>query len=174
MNILTDKLPESVILGGKIYRINPDFRTAVKIILFAEENSGVKLLMYALKNFYVDLPKNIKLAIEGMNLFYKGNKVQKGNGTQMFSFEKDAELIYSSFMSQYGINLSQDNIHWYVFLALLKGLCGENAFSKVLAVRNLDISYIKDEKQKAYYAELKQKYSLSEELTIDEGLRRVF
>lgn len=174
MNILTDKIPESVTLDGKIYRINSDFRTALKIINFAEENSGIKLLMYALKNFYIDLPDNVQLAIDGMNMFYKRNKAQKGNGTQLFSFEKDAELIFSSFMSQYGINLSQDNIHWYVFLALLKGLCGENAFSKVLAVRNLDISDIKDEKQKAYYAELKQKYSLSAELTIDEGLRRVF
>lgn len=174
MNILTDKLPESVVLDGKSYRINADFRTALKIIIFSEKNSGVKLLMYALKEFYVNLPEDIQLAIDGMNMFYKGNKMQKGKGTQMFSFEKDAELIFSSFLSQYGINLAQDNIHWYVFLALLKGLCGENAFSKVLAIRNLDISDIEDEKQKAYYTELKQKYSLSEELTIDEGLRRVF
>ncbi len=174
MNILTQRLPESVVLGGKSYKINADFKTAVKIISYAEENSGVKLLIYALKTFYVQLPENIGLAIEGMNSFYKGDKTNKGEKGEIFSLNKDADLIFSSFMSQYKINLAEDNLHWYVFLALLKGLCGENVFSKVMAIRSLDLADIKDEKQRAYFSKLKQKYSLSGGITIDEGLRSVF
>ena len=175
MNILTDKLPESVVLKGKSYKINADFKTAVKILSFAENNSGIKLLIYALKTFYVQLPESIELAIEGMNSFYNFSPGRSGSGGgELFSLNKDADLIFSSFMSQYGINLAEDNFHWYVFLALLKGLCGDNVFSKVVGIRSLDISEIKDAKQKAYFSELKQKYSLSGALTIDEGLRRVF
>lgn len=174
MNILTEKLPESVMLGGKHYKINADFKTAVKIITYAEENNGIKLLIYALKTFYVQLPESIELAIEGMNSFYKGTSRKKGTGEEIFSLSKDADLIFSSFMSQYKINLAEDNFHWYIFLALLKGLCGDNIFSKVVGIRSLDISKIKDAEKRAYFSELKQKYSLSGGLTIDEGLRRVF
>ena len=174
MNILTDKLPAGVMIDGKKYRVNTDFRTGLKIINYAEKYSGVRLLIYALKTFYVEMPEDIALAIEGMKKFYHGESGgSEGNGKKLFSFEKDAEYIFSSFYTQYGINLAQDDMHWYVFSALLKGLCGENAFSKLLEIRTLDVSEIRDDKHRTKLERLKHKYSL-EKMSIDEGLRRVF
>ena len=93
----------------------------------------------------------------------------------MISFSKDADVIFSSFYSQYGINLAEDNLHWYVFLALLRGICGDNVFSRVLEIRSLDLSEVKDEAQKKKLAVLKQKYSLEGQITLEEGfLRGVF
>ena len=177
MNILTEKLPVSVVVKGKRYKINADFKTALKIINYSEEAQGIKLMIYALKTFYVEVPEDIESAISEMRKFYntvdyEGGKT--GRREPVFSFVKDADLIFSSFYSQYGINLTQDNLHWYVFLALLRGICGDNVFSRVLEIRSLDLSEVKDEAQKKKLAALKQKYSLEGQITLEEGLRGVF
>lgn len=178
MNILTEKLPTSVCVSGKIYKINPDFKTAIKIITYGEENSGIRLMIYALKTFYEDVPEDIAGAIIKMKEFYNGKDDKKqGRGIKIapvFSFSKDADAIFSSFYGQYGINLAEDNLHWYVFVALLRGLCGDNMFSRVLEIRSLDLSDIKDDGQRKRLEKLKQKYSLSEAITLEEGLRGLF
>ena len=177
MNILTEKLPVSVVVKGKRYKINADFKTALKIINYSEEVQGVKLMIYALKTFYVEVPKDIEGAILAMRNFYNssGNENKKMVRKEpLFSFVKDADLIFSSFYSQYGINLTQDNLHWYVFVALLRGICGDNVFSRVLEIRSFDLSDVKDEAQKKKLAALKQKYSLEGQITLEEGLRGVF
>ena len=178
MNILTEKLPLSVWVGEKSYTINPDFKTAIKIITYAEENSGIKLMIYALKTFYKQVPEDIKGAIASMKEFYNGKeeklKTNQVKKETLFSFSKDADAIFSSFYSQYGINLAEDDLHWYVFVALLRGLCGDNMFSRVLEIRSLDLSDIKDEGQRKRLEKLKQKYSLSEAITLEEGLRGLF
>ena len=177
MNILTEKLPVSVVVKGKRYKINADFKTALKIINYSEETQGIKLMIYALKTFYVDVPEDIEGAIVAMRNFYNGVEGEEGKTGRrepVFSFTKDADLIFSSFYSQYGINLTQDNLHWYVFIALLRGICGDNVFSRVLEIRSLDLSEVKDEAQKKKLAALKQKYSLEGQITLEEGLRGVF
>ena len=176
MNILTEKLPVSVIVKGKRYKINSDFRTAIKIINFSEKEQGIKLMIYALKTFYREVPEDLEGAIGAMSDFYNGigNEEKKVKSEPLFSFDKDAELIFSSFYTQYGINLAQDEMHWYAFVALLRGICGDNVFSRVLEIRSLNLSDIKDEEQKKKIAALKQKYSLEGQITLEEGLRGVF
>lgn len=173
MNILTDRLPESVVLRGKAYPINADFKTAVDIICFAGKESGVKLLIYALKKFYKTLPESLELAVEGFKSFY-GQAENGGEGKGLFSFEKDAHFIYSSFYSRYKIDLTAENLHWYVFSALLKGLSGDNAFSRILSLRTLDTSKIRDREKQRRLEALKQKVSLSGEITLEQGLEEVF
>ncbi len=178
MNILTEKLPTSVCVNGKFYKINPDFKTAVKIITYSEENEGIKLMIYALKTFYEEVPEDIAGAIAEMRKFFNGKgdsrRAEERKKAPLFSFDRDADIIFSSFYGQYGINLAEDNLHWYVFVALLRGLCGDNMFSRVLEIRSLNISDIKDEGQRKRLESLKQKYSLSEAITLEEGLRGVF
>jgi hypothetical protein len=178
MNILTEKLPASVVVKGRKYKINADFKTALKIINYSEKEQGVKLMIYALKTFYDEVPEDIEGAILAMRKFYNSSGEESkntGRKEPLFSFVKDADLIFSSFYSQYGINLTQDNLHWYVFLALLRGICGDNVFSRVLEIRSLDLSEVKDEAQKKKLAVLKQKYSLEGQITLEEGfLRGVF
>ena len=68
MNILTEKLPVSVVVKGKRYKINADFKTALKIINYSEEAQGIKLMIYALKTFYVDVPEDIEDAVFTANM----------------------------------------------------------------------------------------------------------
>ncbi len=176
MNILTDSLCDFVITGGKKYGVNSDFKTMIKIqeAVSDESLNPARKLAKALSLFYKTLPGNLKDAIAGMKMFYEtGEKKEYGKGERLYSFSSDAELIYSAFYSQYNIDLNSENMHYRKFIALFKGLCGENAFSKAVSFRAVDIGEIKNEKLKRYYQKMKRKYSLGS-MTLEEGLKAVF
>ena len=175
MNILIDTLPESVVLDNKQYSINADFKTALKILCKLEEKGlYVDKLTFVLKSFYNELPLTLENALKGLKSFYGISQKGVGEGDAIFSFEKDSEYIYSAFYSFYNIDLCRENMHWYSFLALFKGLCGENVFSKVLSIRSINPSEIKDSALKQKYIKLKEKYSLNAPLSIEDGLGRLF
>ncbi len=177
MNILTDSLDDFVIIEGEKYGVNSDFKTMIRIQqTVSDENLGsARKLAKIIKLFYRELPPRLTLAITGIRQFY-GSEKKEGRGSKeaLYSFSSDAELIYSAFYSQYGIDLSTENMHYKKFTALFKGLCGENAFSKVVAFRGVNTSDIKNPKLKRYYEKMKGKYSLKGGLSLEEGLKAVF
>ncbi len=63
-------------------------------------------------------------------------------------------------MAQYGIDLTKDDLHWWLFRALFEGLNDENKICKVMEIRSIDLSKIKDKEQKAHYRRLKRIYRL--------------
>lgn len=58
----------------------------------------------------------------------------------IYSFEYDADYIFSSFYECYKIDLTIKKMHWWKFKALLKGLNEECLFSKILGYRSIKIS----------------------------------
>ena len=56
MNILLDKLPTAVEVGGKMYDINADFRTGIKLEMTAiSEQDDTEKLMQILLLYYGDI-----------------------------------------------------------------------------------------------------------------------
>ncbi len=86
----------------------------------------------------------------------------------IYSFTHDASLICSAFLAQYGIDLTKDNLHWWLFRALFEGLVDENKICKVMEIRSIDLSKIKDKEQKAHYRQLKRIYRLPDPRTEEE------
>lgn len=178
MNILIDDFTNY----DKYKDINTDFRSAIMFELLMQDNSikdkKTKILS-AIKIFYSDLSKieSIDSAINTILDFYtlekkeeKEKKSKKSdNKKNIFSYEYDAEYIYSAFLEQYGINLQQiEYLHWWEFKALFNALSEKTKFMKIIEYRTVNISKIKDKERKKFYKEMKELYALPDMRTEEE------
>jgi len=171
MDFLTKKLPDGVVIGSKFYPVHTDFRNWIKIseILEGYECSDSKRLAQIFSLCYKELPETVSEAVCGVYEFYNcGNKQKlKEEGgsrkkTRVFSFKEDGELIYAAFLSQYGIDLTAENLHWYRFCALLSGLSGEHKLIKVIHYRSVKLSDIKAGAERNHILNMKKLYMLSD------------
>lgn len=62
-------------------------------------------------------------------------------GPPVLDFEKDAEYIYASFMSDYGIDLieQQGKLSWRKFIYLFQGLTDACKIKEVMRIRGMDV-----------------------------------
>lgn len=176
MNILIDELPSTVTVGGNLISINSDFRTSILFELMMQdtEMSNSEKLEATLELYYRNTPSNLEEAINKAIWFYKCGKedtkqtanVNMNRQKQIYSYEYDAEYIYSAFLSQYRIDLQDiDGLHWWKFKAMFQGLNESNEIVKIMGYRALDLSKIKDKEQKAHYRKLKNLYRLPDNRT---------
>lgn len=169
MNILIDRLPQEY----KGLKINTNFRSFILFELLMQDNSlkQEEKILLSLRLFYNEQKiTDIKKAIEGILWFYSGGKEKKEKRVessnkrdkkQIYSFEYDAELIYSAFLGQYKIDLNEVKyLHWWKFKSLFEGLNDENKICQYMSYRAMDLSKIKDKEQKKYYQDLKRKVAL--------------
>lgn len=179
MNILIDRIPTSVKINNRRYRIRTDFRNSIQFdqLMQDDEVSDDDKLPLALNLYYPVIPRDIKKAVKKMLWFYKCGKekeeIKKSiNGKsdkQIFSFEYDAEYIYAAFLDQYGIDLQDiEDLHWWKFKAMFKGLKEDNLISKIIGYRAIDLSKIEDEKEREHYRKLQEFYKLPAKINKDE------
>lgn len=140
MNILTDRLPTSLTVNGQSYKINADYRTALKIIMAFEDGdlAGVEKSILFYDNLYIDKPPDVLEALKQGSWFLNGGKEDDtdASGLRVFSWEKDANLIYAAFQQTHGIDLQSVDLHWWKFLALFMDLGGETAFCGLVGLRS--------------------------------------
>ncbi len=167
MNILIDALPKSVSISGEEYAIHTNFRDWIRLELTLSGQATNEDKMLALfKMFCSALPPTKELAVEGVMEFFSGMKeAETGTGNtkpqkRIYSFEHDAEYIYSAFLSQYNIDLNEMDMHWWKFKALFKGLDDTHKISKIMEFRAVELTKIKDKEQKSYYRRMKELYRL--------------
>ena len=179
INILLDKLPQYT-RGG--HKIRTDFRESIKFELLMQDNKidGRNKVEQALRLYYYDLSKitNIKKSIDEVLWFYVCGKNRKvDNKTekerkeikQIYSYEFDAEYIYSAFLQQYKIDLNSIKyMHWWKFKALMENLNENTQFVKIMGYRAVDISKIKDKEEKNRYEKLKKTYALPDMRTTEQ------
>lgn len=166
MNILTDKLPEELIVCGKKYKIKTDFRTWINFsqIVFSG-TIDYKKLAKGLKDIFDELPSKLDKALIAVMHFYNPPKKQtkaheNKNSKRVYDFEYDAELIYAAFLQQYKIDLSKADLHWWQFKSLFDSLTNDTNFIKIVGYRGLNLADIKDKEQKKFYREMKELYAL--------------
>lgn len=139
MNILTDRLPTTLMVNGQDYKINADFRTALKIILAFEDSelAGVEKSILFYDNLYIDKPDDILAALKQGSWFLNGGKADdtEPDGPRVFSWDRDSNLIYAAFQQTHGIDLSEADLHWWKFLALFMDLGSETAFCSLVGLR---------------------------------------
>ena len=178
MNLLTDKLPETVQIGEKTYLVDTDFR---KWILFSQMAFSVEhdAVSYArmITLVFKECPPVCEETIYALLDFYNPNKedaARRGNSSrnkQNYDFEYDAKHIYASFLQQYGIDLTTASLHWWAFKALFDGLSEDTAFGKVLQYRCADVSKMKDKEMKSFYVKMQRHYTLPDKRTEEEKER---
>ena len=155
-NIILGKLPTKT--PNKM-RIRTDFRESIKFELLMQDNSisDADKIKLALNLYYYEPEKiqDVKKAIKDILWFYKCGKEDKNVDSeseennvnnkqkQIYSYEFDAEYIYSAFMEQYRIDLNKIKyLHWWKFKALLVSLNENILFSKIMGYRAMNLSLI--------------------------------
>lgn len=151
-----NKLPQTIKIKNKKYRINTDFRfmisfeTKMRGIETLPSEEQEKILLQALVNFcpaFFERNKvnedDITLLSRRMLWFYscgRKNYHKIGNGSsghmhQIYSYEYDDEYIYGAFYEQYRIDLSTAKLHWWKFRALFISLKSDTQFEQIKAYR---------------------------------------
>ena len=138
MNLLVDVLPESVTIINTEYQVRSHFRDCLRIMLAFEDNSLTNYeKQIILLSMYVVVPDDLEQAIKQANWFLNGGKenIDEDSGPRLFSFSKDAGLIYAAFRQTHGIDLTTANLHWWQFLALFMDLGQDTTFCQLVALR---------------------------------------
>lgn len=174
MNILIDRLPDTIKVQGQEYRIQTDFRAFIKLeaLLFDDidpVDKLIKLLDLMIVDLTPELVENLKLPefveemISQIIRFYSMNEEPEGNSRiqkRVYSFDSDSAYIYGDFYSQYGIDLSAAHLHWWVFRTLLLQLGKDSKFAEVIGFRSVVLDSKMPKEQRAYYARMKKLYQL--------------
>ena len=140
MNILTDTLPESVVIGAKDFAIRTYFRVCLKTIMAFEdpELTPQEKTSILLSNLYPEIPSDIETAIQQANLFLNGGKVNEEESEpspRVYSFSKDANFIFAAFRQTHSIDLQKADLHWWEFLSLFMDLGSETTFCQLVSLR---------------------------------------
>ena len=166
--------PKFAQIKNKKYKINTDFRIAIKCNTIAEDSSitdeeraiAVIYLLFGEKVFKngENLEELLKIAVKYLSC---GKTVEEKNNSKEntdFDFEEDWEYIKASFFYDYKIKFNKHTyMHWWEFYNLLCGLSDNCVLNRVRYIRNFDISKIKDSKEKEEWIRQKEQFALRKE-----------
>lgn len=159
------KYPEYAEIGGELYKINTDYNTALRCFeviddpnISGEERSLA--IIYLLFGFIPE--NNIEKFFRAAEKYLKCGEEQTGETSTKrdIDFNYDDSLIRASFMSDYHIDLSKEDMHFWQYVTLLKGLTETCVLSRVREIRNYDLSEIKDSKLRNKMANAKKEVAL--------------
>lgn len=171
MNLLLEPAPADVEISGKTYRLDADYRNAIKFeeLMLDPEVPDEARGMLALRLFYPVIPDDVSAAFEKIVWFYAGGEDpqqrRRGSagasaGKRVYSYEHDSAYIYAAFLADYGIDLeSIDFLHWWKFRALFESLREDNLICRIMGYRSADLSKLKGEQRK-HYQEMQRFYAL--------------
>lgn len=165
--------PKYVEVEGKRYKINTDFRVAIKCDEIARDESigdferalGVIYLLFGDEGLE-DMGHYGKLLELAKKYLLCGEEYQtERNEKPDMDYTKDYAYIKTSFRSDYGIKLDEENMHWWEFVDLMNGLSNSELgncciLNRVRNLRNFDINSIKDSKERQKIQEAKERVNL--------------
>lgn len=165
--------PEYVKVENKKYKINTDFRTAIQCQDIATDETisdYERALAIIYKLFGEDgintpqhYEKLLELAIKYLSC---GKEVDmKGNEEPDMDFTQDMDYIEASFMSDYNIDLTNIEMHWWKFYNLINGLSNSEmgnccVLNRVRNLRTYDTKDIKDPKELEKIKKAKEQVAL--------------
>ena len=177
--------PETVNVGGEDVTVNADFRVALKILkLYGDPNvSGIWKSKKLLEWFYPELPLDLAGAVDAlmafmspptedtndpMRKYVNERRAAKKTDSPTFCFEFDAKEIFSSFMQDYGIDLTEIGfMHWYRFLMLLQTLSRYSPLNRKIELRTMEVKDLKG-RDKAKLMKAKEEVKIPVKLTEEE------
>jgi len=167
------KYPEFAEINGKKYKINTDFRIAIKCNEIAEDKN-ISDYERALAIIYIlfgeeglNDKENYSEFLRIATLFLScGKKIEtKKNEKPDMDYIQDMDYIEASFMSDYNIDLSNEKMHWWKFSKLMNGLSNSELgnsciLNRIRNIRNMNPNEIKDQKERRKIIELQKEFAL--------------
>lgn len=157
-DLLTDALP--TVWEGR--RIDPDFRHMVRLLngflRAGSDDDKLTLLRQAEAGFYRDPvpPAEEPEALEGLLRFLTApgqdtpgrGSADPAPGVLPFDYAADAPYILAAFRQLYGMDLTCEQVHWWLFRALLQGALAEEClFARIVYWRTADTSGMTPERR---------------------------
>lgn len=136
IDLTTRDLPNIIDVLGESFSIYTDFRLWLKCLIEFEENKNPDniCVSYLFKN---KVPHVLDAGF--FNFLFPKNELPRNTGdisdVRLLDFKLDQDLIYSSFLQQYKIDLLKVKMHWLEFNALMSGLSGETRLIEVMGHR---------------------------------------
>lgn len=176
MNLLQKN---QLIFKNKKYHINLAFPLVLEYFKYIGDDEHLTIperLNMALYSFVREPTDNLSVKekmelvekIYGSFIFTKKDQENANllsSTKKSFDYEQDMDLIYSSFLQQYNIDLSDDkvfkNLSWQKFNALLQGLTDNTSFRKVTSYRTVKITDDMSTETQNYLKQMKLIYSLN-------------
>lgn len=186
MSFLTSQFPDTVEISGRQYAIRTDFRTSIQFELLMQNRAvpDIDKTWIALQLYFPVIPEDIETAVYKALWFYAcGKSPGENNGqnhdrpqssaSMIYSFEHDWKYIYSAFLAQYQIDLTDEktSLHWWKFRALFDCIGEDNLFYKIMGYRAMSITQDMPKEQKKYYRKMKSLYRLPDGRTAEEKER---
>ena len=166
LSVLCDALPREIRAGNRSYPVFTDFRRWILVSeIICEERESPDIaaecaLCTVSPSLYGEYektrdPELLAEAFRGIMWFFSCGRFDcdetneksdtVGDPEHIFDFEYYAELILSSFIAAYGIDLTCGEMHWWKFSALLKTLPPECELMRTVSLRMTDTSAIEDD-----------------------------
>jgi hypothetical protein len=165
--------PEYVEINNKKYKINTDFRVAIKCNEVAQDDTigdferslAIIYLLYGDEglNHNEDYEKLILLAKKYLSC---GKEITDNSKEKPdMDYVEDMDYIEASFMSDYHIDLCNTQMHWWKFYNLMNGLSNSElgnccVLNRIRNLRNLDEKEIKDSKERQKIIKAKKQVEL--------------
>lgn len=186
---LTSELEHSIVIGNRIVEVDFTFDVVLKWYELLEDDS-INDIEKALIGFKMFIGKTSEYdeqqVVEAMQSISDylsqsayGNfddeeiepefEVEPEPPTKYYSYTKDAEAIYASFLFDYNIDLvdAQGVMHWDKFKALFNNLSEKSPFQRIVNIRQTDPNEYKDDpKAMQKIIEAQEFYRLEDEQNV--------
>ncbi len=134
------RLPDSVLLEGREFAFDPDFRTVLQVLQVLDDNSLPELIRWqvALHLFYrAEVPRHLQVAaMEYLAQFLQAGSPPEKGGHKLFDWQQDANLIISGVNRAAGTELrAVPFVHWWTFLSWFHAM-DQGQFSTVVGIRD--------------------------------------
>lgn len=159
-------LPNVIEINGSPYSIETDFRLWMRFeIEVGKLKPRDKIDVSYL--FVNEMPA--RLTLNDLMVFARPKRVlPRSTGRHSdaiaLDYELDSDLIVAAFLGQYGIDLTEVDLHWHKFLALLHGLNEHTKLREVMGYR----MYEKNSGKTDIYEELRRAWEI-ERMTTEEA-----
>lgn len=177
LDLTRKSLPNTVRVGGSDFSIYTDFRVWMRFeIEVTKLKRGENIdVSYLFKN---EMPAHCNL-----NELFAFSRLETPLPRDIYhrnvitlDYELDSDLIYSAVLGQYGIDLFEvDELHWYKFLALIRGLNDSTRLREVMGYRCYEKNQDKD---RDIYSEMRRAWEIDRktetELEEDEKFSNLF
>lgn len=164
-NVLMDDPPEE----WRGYKVNTDLAVGIKLskCLMDDGLSDREKLAWSIDILFTDdFPREPGQVIEAIKWFLNGwnhdgaaGRKQGKEEVGVMDLDVDSWRIHAAFLSQYGIDLSRESLHFWTFMGLLSSL-DECAFTRVVEIRQAKVTADMPKKEKERILKAKETYRI--------------
>lgn len=164
--------PEYAEINGKEYKLDTSWKNALECFEIIEDETITDqerclAVIYKIFNFIPN--KDLDLFLEKANIFLSCGESQEQQQAKKRDMDliQDQKWIIPSFMSDYHIDLSKEDMHWWRYINLIQGLTPNSALSNIREIRNYDLSTIKDQKEKDKIMKMQKQVELKPKRSVN-------